>query len=233
MRFPPCCHRAPASARPAARRAPACTAGNAPPRAVVVHRAPVPFRRPRPRGKDRRRPPATTAPRSRGRHGRTGNAAGSHALPAPAPASRAPGRRPRPAAGGRRPGNSPPGRSRLAGTLQSSPSPAGLPHSSPSHELAARCRPPGAGPCAPSAAERHGAVARALVRDYAGCSSSANGTCGRSLPSTRPITTDGGPIAAVSSALPAPVTLPPILPRNGPSVGLPSAPSSANTSGGA
>jgi putative transposase len=39
-----------------------------------------------------------------------------------------------------------------------------------------------------------------------GCSSSANGTCGRSWPSTRPTTTGGDPTAAASSARPGPIT---------------------------
>jgi transposase InsO family protein len=55
--------------------------------------------------------------------------------------------------------------------------------------------------------------------------------CGRSWPSTRPITTGGDPIAAASSARPAPTTLSPTLPGNGSSVGPSSAASSANTSG--
>jgi hypothetical protein len=51
-------------------------------------------------------------------------------------------------------------------------------------------------------------------RSPTGCSSSANGTCGRSWPSTRPTTTGGDPIAAASSALPAPTTPSPTLPGN-------------------
>jgi putative transposase len=44
-------------------------------------------------------------------------------------------------------------------------------------------------------------------RSPTGCLSSANGICGRSWPSTRATTTGGGPIAAVSSARPGPITL--------------------------
>ena len=43
-------------------------------------------------------------------------------------------------------------------------------------------------------------------RSPTGCSSSANGICGRSWPSSRITTTGGGPIAADSSARPAPTT---------------------------
>jgi len=70
---------------------------------------------------------------------------------------------------------------------------------------------------------------RYLVRDRAGQFSAS--FCGRSSPSTRPITTDGGPIAAASCALPAPTTLLPTFLGNGSSVGLSSAASSASTSG--
>ena len=44
------------------------------------------------------------------------------------------------------------------------------------------------------------------LRSPTGYLSSASDTCGPSWPSTRPITTGGDPIAAASSALPAPTT---------------------------
>jgi hypothetical protein len=61
-------------------------------------------------------------------------------------------------------------------------------------------------------------VLTAGQRSPTGCSSSASGTCGRSWPSTRPITTDVVPIAAASSARPGPITRSRTLPRNGSSV---------------
>jgi putative transposase len=67
-------------------------------------------------------------------------------------------------------------------------------------------------------------------RSPTGCSSSASGICGRSWPSTRPTTTDAGPIAAASSARPGPTTLSPTYPRSGSSAGLSSAASSTSTS---
>jgi transposase InsO family protein len=67
-------------------------------------------------------------------------------------------------------------------------------------------------------------------RSPTGCSSSANGICGRSWPSTRPITTDDAPIEAASSNHPAPTTPPPMSPTNGSSAGPSSADSSASTS---
>ncbi len=54
-------------------------------------------------------------------------------------------------------------------------------------------------------------------------SSSANGICGRSWPSTRTITTGGAPIAAASSTRPGPTTLLQTSPRHGSSVGPSSA----------
>ena len=61
-------------------------------------------------------------------------------------------------------------------------------------------------------------------------SSSANGICGRSWPSTRTITTGGAPIAAASSARPGPTTLSRTSPGSGSSAGLSSAASSTSTS---
>ena len=57
------------------------------------------------------------------------------------------------------------------------------------------------------------------------------GTCELSWPSTKPITTDGALIAAVTSARRGPITLSLICPASGPSVGLSSATSSTSTSG--
>ena len=63
-----------------------------------------------------------------------------------------------------------------------------------------------------------------------GCSSSANGICGRFWPSTRSITTDGDPIAAVISARLGPTTPSPASPASGSSVGPSSAASSTSMS---
>ena len=49
-------------------------------------------------------------------------------------------------------------------------------------------------------------VLTAQQRSPTGCSFSANGTCGRSWPSTRPITPDGPLIAPENSARPGPTT---------------------------
>src|SRR6266700_2520768 len=68
-------------------------------------------------------------------------------------------------------------------------------------------------------------------RSPTGCSSSANGTCGRSLTSTRPITTGSALTAAASSARPGPATLSLTSPRSGSSAGPSSAASSTSTSG--
>jgi hypothetical protein len=57
-----------------------------------------------------------------------------------------------------------------------------------------------------------------------------DGTCGRSWPSMRPITTADDLIAADSSARPSPTTLSRTSPRSGSSAGLSSAASSTNTS---
>ena len=67
-------------------------------------------------------------------------------------------------------------------------------------------------------------------RSPTGCSSSANGICGRSWLSMRPITTAGDLIAADSSARPGPTTLSRTSPRSGSNVGLSSAASSTSTS---
>lgn len=67
-------------------------------------------------------------------------------------------------------------------------------------------------------------------RSPTGCSSSANGICGRSWPSTRPITTGGDLIAAASSARPGPITRERTFPRSESSVGQFLAASSVNTS---
>src|SRR5215467_12776566 len=63
-----------------------------------------------------------------------------------------------------------------------------------------------------------------------GYSSSANGICGRSWPSTRSITTDGDPIAAVISARLGPATPSPASPASGSGAGPSSAASSTSTS---
>ena len=57
-----------------------------------------------------------------------------------------------------------------------------------------------------------------------------NGICGRSWPSTRPITTGGGRTAAASSARPGPITPSRTSPESGSSAGLSSAASSTSTS---
>jgi hypothetical protein len=77
---------------------------------------------------------------------------------------------------------------------------------------------------------RKGSCSRPGPRSPTGCWSSASGICGRSWLSMRPITTDVAPIAAVSSARPAPTTLPPTCPRSESSVGPSLVASSANTS---
>jgi hypothetical protein len=56
-------------------------------------------------------------------------------------------------------------------------------------------------------------------------------TCGRFWPSTRPATTDGGPIAAASSARPGPITRSLTSPSSGSGAGPYSAASSANMNG--
>jgi hypothetical protein len=68
-------------------------------------------------------------------------------------------------------------------------------------------------------------------RSPTGCSSSANGICGRSWPSTRATTTGGAPIAAVSSARPGPITLSRTSPKSESSAGPSSAASSMSMSG--
>ena len=68
-------------------------------------------------------------------------------------------------------------------------------------------------------------------RSPTGCRSSAHGTCGRSWPSTRPITTDGALIAAASSAHRDPITPLRTSPRSGSGVGPSLAASLTNTSG--
>ena len=78
-------------------------------------------------------------------------------------------------------------------------------------------------------AERFVLTARTEVTDR--MLTSANGICGRSWPSTRPITTGGALIAAVSSARPGPITLLRTSPGSGSSAGLSSAASSTSTSG--
>jgi transposase len=78
---------------------------------------------------------------------------------------------------------------------------------------------------------RSGSCSPPARRSPTGCSSSANGTCELSWPSTRPITTDGALIAAASSGRPGPTTLSPTFPRSGSIVGPSSAASSTNTSG--
>src|ERR1019366_7211168 len=67
-------------------------------------------------------------------------------------------------------------------------------------------------------------------RSPTGCSSSANGICGRSWLSMSPITTAGDLIAAGSSARPGPTTLSRTSPRSGSSDSLSSAASSTSTS---
>jgi hypothetical protein len=57
-------------------------------------------------------------------------------------------------------------------------------------------------------------VLTARTSSPTGCSSSANGTCGRSWPGTRPITTGGDPTAAASSARPGPITRSQTSPRS-------------------
>ena len=78
-------------------------------------------------------------------------------------------------------------------------------------------------------AERFVLTARTEVTDR--MLTSANGICGRSWPSTRPITTGGALIAAVSSARRGPITLLRTSPGSGSSAGLSSAASSTSTSG--
>jgi hypothetical protein len=73
-------------------------------------------------------------------------------------------------------------------------------------------------------------VLTAGQRSPTGCSSSASGTCGRSWPSTGPITTGGDLTAAASSARPGAITRPRTFPGGESSVGRSSAASSANTS---
>jgi hypothetical protein len=63
------------------------------------------------------------------------------------------------------------------------------------------------------------------------CPSSARGICRRSWPSIRPMTTDGGPIAAASSARPGPTTPSLISPRSRSSAGPSSAAPSTSTNG--
>jgi hypothetical protein len=79
-------------------------------------------------------------------------------------------------------------------------------------------------------ATRNGSCSPPGQRSPTGCSSSADGTCGRSWPSTRPITTDVVPIAAASSARPGPITRSRTFPRSGSRIGPSFAASSANTS---
>jgi transposase InsO family protein len=83
-------------------------------------------------------------------------------------------------------------------------------------------------PKANAYAERFVLTARTGVTTR--CSSSANGICGRSWPSMRPITTGGAPIAAAIFARPGPTTLSQISPRNGSSADPSSAASSTSTS---
>ena len=78
---------------------------------------------------------------------------------------------------------------------------------------------------------RNGSCSPPGPRSPARCSSSANGICGRSWPSTRPAATAGALIAAGSSARPGPATLPRTSPRTGSGAGLSSAASSMSTSG--
>jgi putative transposase len=68
-------------------------------------------------------------------------------------------------------------------------------------------------------------------RSPTGCSSSANGICGQSWPSTRPTTTDAAPIAAASCTRPGLTIPPPTSPRSGSGDGPSSVASSTNTSG--
>ena len=69
-----------------------------------------------------------------------------------------------------------------------------------------------------------GSCSPSVRRSPTGCSSSASAICGRSWPSTRAITTGGGPIAAVSSARPGPIILSRISPESGSSAGRPRRP---------
>jgi len=87
--------------------------------------------------------------------------------------------------------------------------------------VAARCWPV---PVSRSRKSLPGVLARTLIRMLV----SANGTCGRSWPSTRLTTTGGGPIEAASSAPTTPSRTPP---RSGSSADPSSAASSMGTSG--
>src|SRR5258708_2119065 len=78
---------------------------------------------------------------------------------------------------------------------------------------------------------RKGSCSPPGPRSPTGCSSSANGICGQSWPSTWPTTTDAAPIAAASCTRPGLTIPPPTSPRSGSGDGPSSVASSTNTSG--
>jgi putative transposase len=77
---------------------------------------------------------------------------------------------------------------------------------------------------------RKGSCSQPGPKSPTGCSSSAEGICGWSWPTTRPTTTGGDPTEVDSSGRPGPTTLSPTFPRSGSSARLSSAASSTNTS---